>query len=118
LCVTLLGVATSDRVYTFRADADFGPRLARVREAYERLAASGQASAVSRELALALQRELGERDEIGRDQSSLIRGTVEVFATAVEKVARDLELAEQYRCAEIESVGETGALLAAENWRD
>jgi hypothetical protein len=56
--------------------------------------------AVARELEIGLARVL--RGEGFGDQSAVLRGSVELLLGAVEKVGRDVALAERYRAAEAE----------------
>jgi hypothetical protein len=92
----------ADRIYSFRAPADLGKRLAKAREQFVEIA--GKERDVNEwlldEIANAYAWRLYRRaDEVARDQSAFMRTAVEILVRATEKVAYGLEVAPEYAAA-------------------
>jgi hypothetical protein len=95
-------MATADRIYSFRAPADLGKRLAKAREQFVEIA--GKERDVDEwlidEIAMAYARRLFRgAEEVARDQSAFMRTAVEILVRATEKVAYGLEVAPEYAAA-------------------
>jgi hypothetical protein len=92
----------ADRIYSFRAPADLGERLANAREKFVEIA--GKEREVDEwlldEIAMAYARRLYRgAAEVARDQSAFMRTAVEILVRATEKVAYALEVAPEYAAA-------------------
>jgi hypothetical protein len=93
---------SADRIYSFRAPADLGERLASAREKFVRIAAEERdvnewlLDEIANAYAWRLYR---GPEEVARDQSAFMRTAVEILVRATEKVAYGLEVAPEYAAA-------------------
>ena len=91
-----------DRIYSFRAPADLGERLANAREKFVEIA--GKEREVDEWLLDEIAHAYAWRmyrgaDEVARDQSAFMRTAVEILVRATEKVAYALEVAPEHAAA-------------------
>lgn len=100
--------------YSFRAPADLGERIDRVREALSGLSGP-DGEKILRELNLGLARRADVLGELG-SQSELIREFVEILIRAVEKIEEDKYWEKEYRAYLDERTDEEKA--EDEAWRD
>lgn len=94
-------MATADRTYSFRADADLGERIEVARSTLRRIGdelESQENAWIARELQLALVRRSSELAESG-NRSELMRATMELLVEATEKIADDLRFIDDYAAA-------------------
>jgi len=117
----------AEKTYSFRAPGDLGERISDARIVLEHLedtVGPELAERLASELVRALVRDTRRLRGNGDNQSSFVRGTVELLVGAVEKVAADLHHAEAY--AEAASVRGEDELAfrkasrarAGQRWRD
>ena len=117
---------TTDRTYSFRADAELGEGIERARATLAGLARaleSPENEWIARELQLALLRHSQELAG-SANRSELMRATMELLVATTEKIAADLRFTEDYaaaaqaRTAEDEKFLEAAQRAAAVLWRD
>jgi hypothetical protein len=105
----------ADRIYSFRAPADLGERLANAREQFVEIAAKERdvnewlLDEIANAYAWRLYR---GPEEVARDQSAFMRTAVEILVRATEKVAYGLEIAPEYAAAAREDPDREGWLQA------
>lgn len=115
--------STTERTYSFRAAGDLGDRLVAARRRFTELVDRGPDvdAWLSRELEMALARELRHAPEASRDQSTFMRTAVELLVSVTEKVSRGLELESAYAEAwqedhEADAFARAASTRAASSW--
>ena len=106
---------TTDRTYSFRADAELGERIELARSTLRRIAEALETPEnewIARELQLALLRRSRELAE-SANRSELMRETMELLVAATEKIADDLRFIEDYAAAARERTAEDDEFLEA-----
>jgi hypothetical protein len=117
---------TSEKTYTFRAQADLGPRVREAFEKWQRIFASENAdedaSQAMQTFFVAWFRRVRAMDDLN-NQSALLRTAFETFVLAAEKATDDLEYVDAYEDwasedHEAPRVRRGALSAAADRWRD